>query len=548
VRHLLVAVPRLHFASLRGQLFAAFVAVLLLSLALTAGTFWVQIRLYDTQQVQSELQAVAPTVFTTVKNTLVRYWQTAQTTNSTLQVSLQSLRAAMAASARAAGVRVVLVDYCNHIAIDTGSTVPLVALPSAQVQSACSPLVDDAAKGPRVVDLEPNSSLTRQTTNLPGGRTFYLAFAAPSILAYAAQETPIPPLLVRTIIIAKSPAGVDQNALSSILPRLVAAGIFAVILSLLVVLLIVRAVTRPLRSITMASERMARGDYDQRVPVRGTDEVGQLAESFNRMASEVSAAREMQRQFIANVSHDLKTPLTSILGFSQILADSEQVAADPTQRRAVQVIFEEARRLQRLTLDLLDLSRLEAHQLQLRHGACDVNDLAGQVFGRYAQLPANAALHFLDERVAGPLWVWGDADRLIQVLVNLLDNAVKFCDPGGRVAIHTQRRDDQAVLTVANTGAGIAAEDLTRVFQRFYRTDHSRATRTGGTGLGLAIVRELVSAHGGQVEARSGGDGWTRFVVSLPLMVGAIDPPPLPLEEPRQTTGGRTDTGEIRAS
>jgi signal transduction histidine kinase len=104
----------------------------------------------------------------------------------------------------------------------------------------------------------------------------------------------------------------------------------------------------------------------------------------------------------------------------------------------------------------------------------------------------------------------------MQALVNLLDNAVKFCDPKGSVALRTERRGTAAVLTVANTGVAIDPEDLTRVFQRFYRTDHSRATRTGGTGLGLAIVREVVAAHGGQIEARSDDDGWTRFVMSLP--------------------------------
>jgi signal transduction histidine kinase len=264
---------------------------------------------------------------------------------------------------------------------------------------------------------------------------------------------------------------------------------------------------------------MAGGDYDQRVPESREDEVGQLARSFNRMASEVSTAREMQRQLIANVSHDLKTPLTSIVGFSQILADSDGVTSDPTQRRAVQVIGEEARRLQRLTQDLLDLSRLEAGQLKLRREAVDLNALAGDALARYMHLPSNAAIDWRDQRSQGSLVVSGDADRLMQVLVNLLDNAVKFCEPGGSVAVSTARLDHMATITVANTGVGIASEDLSRVFQRFYRADHSRAATTGGTGLGLAIVREIVDAHSGGVRAHSDGDGWIRFVVSLPLQV-----------------------------
>jgi signal transduction histidine kinase len=260
---------------------------------------------------------------------------------------------------------------------------------------------------------------------------------------------------------------------------------------------------------------MAGGDYDQRVPDAGDDEVGQLARSFNRMAMEVSSAREHQRQFIANVSHDLKTPLTSILGFSQILKEADG-ATSPMQQRAAQVINEEARRLQRLTVDLLDLSRLEAGQLQMRFAVCDLNALAGEALLRYAELPDNATISFLDQRMPGILAVHGDADRLTQVLVNLIDNAVKFCDPHGSVAVVTARAGTYVDVTVANTGAGIDEEDLGRVFQRFYRADHSRAIRTGGAGLGLAIVREIVAAHGGRVDAHSGADGWTRFTVRLP--------------------------------
>jgi signal transduction histidine kinase len=500
---------RLRFASLRRRLLAAFIGVLFLSLALTAAIFWLQIRVYDVQQVQSDLGTSAPTVLTRVKQQLESYWQT--------NLPEAKLRTQLANFARTSGVRVILTDFCNHVAIDTAYSGDLVALPRTRVLPNCSPALADpaAASGrPHSLFLEPGGDQVRQTGSLPGGGTwYYRAYIAPTFQPYAPSQGQSLPLQARTIIIAKSPGAVEQDALGNVLPKLAAAGIFAVALTLVVVVLLVGAIIRPIRMITAASERMARGDYDQRVPETGADEVGQLARSFNRMAGEVNNAREMQRRFLANVSHDLKTPLTSILGFSQILAEE---SAGPTQQRAAQVINEEARRLQRLTLDLLELSRLESGRLQLRRTILDLNDLAGRALAPYAELPANAALHFLDQRAAGPLWISGDGDRLMQALVNLLDNAVKFCDPKGSVALRTERRGTAAVLTVANTGVAIDPEDLTRVFQRFYRTDHSRATRTGGTGLGLAIVREVVAAHGGQVEARSDDDGWTRFVMSLP--------------------------------
>lgn len=499
--------------SLRSTLFVAFAGVLVLSLVLTAASFWLQITLLDAQRVRTDLLRVSPSVKTSVSRLLVGYWTSGpdgeRPSDAATLARLTVLRHDLAVAARPTGVRVLLTDYCTNVAIDTASAEPL-RMRSERDSPWCR-VLDDAGTGPQSI---PASLAIRLSVNrvqeavLPqSGTTLYLAFQPPGIGTAS--------LPVRDIILAKSPGSATADALGSILPRLAAAGTIAIGLTLLVVLLIVRAITSPLRTITLASERMARGDYDQRVPEGGADEVGQLARSFNRMASEVGAAREHQRQFIANVSHDLKTPLTSILGFSQILAESEAVAADPSGQRAVQVIGEEARRLQRLTRDLLDLSRLEAGQLQMRRGLCDLDALAGEALRRYAELPTNISLTFLDCRAPGPLLVLGDPDRLMQVLVNLLDNAVKFCDPGGHVALETRRSSGQATLTVANTGAGIASEDLARVFQRFYRTDHSRATRTGGTGLGLAIVREIVDAHGGSIVARSDPDGWTRFTLTL---------------------------------
>lgn len=513
--------------SLRSTLFAAFAGVLVLSLVLTAASFWLQISLLDAQRVRTDLLRVSPSVKTSVNRLLVGYWTSGpdgeRPSDETTLARLTALRRDLAAAARPTGVRVLLTDYCTNVAIDSASAAPL-RMRSERDSPWCR-VLDDAGTGPqpRPVPLAIRLSvhLVQEATLPQSGTTLYLAFQPPGIMANISAQAGATLLLVRDIILAKSPGSVTADALGSILPRLAVAGAVAIGLTLLVVLLIVRAITRPLRTITLASERMARGDYDQRVPEGGADEVGQLARSFNRMASEVGAAREHQRQFIANVSHDLKTPLTSILGFSQILAESDAVTTDPSGRRAVQVINEEARRLQRLTRDLLDLSRLEAGQLPMRHGLCDLDALAGEALRRYAELPPNLSLTFLDRRAPGPLLVHGDPDRLMQVLVNLLDNAVKFCDPRGQVALETRQSSGEATLTVANTGAGIAPADLARVFQRFYRSDHSRSTRTGGTGLGLAIVREIVGAHGGSIDAHSDQDGWTRFALTLPVVASA---------------------------
>jgi len=305
----------------------------------------------------------------------------------------------------------------------------------------------------------------------------------------------------------------------SVVTRLALAGAIAVVVSSLAALVALRTITRPLHAMTLASERMAAGDYDQQVAgVDSADEVGQLARSFNRMAYEVKRVREMHRQFIANVSHDLRSPLTSIIGFSQVLTDDAAIA--PAQRRSAEIINGEAQRLYRLTMDLLDLSRLEAGRLPLSRRHLDLNVALHDVAARYHALPDKRGVRFAESLCAEPLPVLGDPDRLTQVAVNLLDNALKFCNPGGEVRLTTARQGGSAVVEVYNSGAGIAPEDLPHVFDRFYRGDHPRAQRTGGSGIGLAIVRELVHAHGGMVTASSELGCGTAMAVRLPLVAG----------------------------
>jgi signal transduction histidine kinase len=243
--------------------------------------------------------------------------------------------------------------------------------------------------------------------------------------------------------------------------------------------------------------------------------VGQLARAFNHMASEVKRVREMQRQFVANVSHDLRSPLTSIIGFSQALTDDATIT--PQQRRAAEIINHEAERLYRLTRDLLDLSRLEAGRLPLSRRPLDLNDVLRDVATRYHAQPDGRGTRFVEELCGDPLPVLGDPDRLAQVVGNLLDNALKFCTPGGEVRLRSARQGGIGVVEVYNSGAGIPPGELPRVFDRFYRGDHSRAQQTGGSGIGLAIVRELVHAHGGEVTPSSEVGVGTTMTVRLPL-------------------------------
>ena len=308
-------------------------------------------------------------------------------------------------------------------------------------------------------------------------------------------------------------------------PLLLAGGI-GLGLSALLAWLISRSVARPLQQVADAAHAIAQGDYRQTVPVSGPTEVRHLGQDFNTMAHQVQASRDAQRDFVANVSHELKTPLTSIQGYSQAILDG--TAADPeTVRRSTGIIHDEAERMGRMVTELLDLARIESGQAVMRREPVNPKPLLENIVEGF-HLRAEEAKVTLTSQIGDLPSVIGDGDRLAQVFANLLDNAIKHTPLGGKVMVTAnlvtpsgvQRRrktGSRAVeVAVSDSGTGIPPEDLTRVFERFYQVDKSRV-HTGSVGLGLAIAREIVEAHGGSIEAESIVGLGTRFVVVLPV-------------------------------
>lgn len=326
-----------------------------------------------------------------------------------------------------------------------------------------------------------------------------------------------------------------------LLPPLLQAGGAALLLALLLSYWVARWVAAPLQRMAAASHRAAEGRFERLRP-EGPQEVQALAQAFNEMNERVQASQQSQRDFVANVSHELKTPLTSIQGFSQAILDG--AASSPAELdQAARIIHSEAGRMHRLVLELLDLARFDAGTAHLEMIALD---LAGLVEGAAAQfqpaaLKAGIQLEVQTEAVPA---VKGDADRLSQVLTNLVDNALKFTPPGGQVKVRLVRRDGQAAVSVADSGPGIAAGERGRIFERFYQTDKARPGRDPkaaeaqegtmeagslgpeqagakpaghGYGLGLAIAREIVLAHRGTLEIENNLPHGSVFVVKLPF-------------------------------
>jgi two-component system OmpR family sensor kinase len=298
---------------------------------------------------------------------------------------------------------------------------------------------------------------------------------------------------------------------------LLQAGLIGLVLAIGLAVLIAGSVARPLNRMGQAARRMAGGDYDQRVPVQGPREVRTLAASFNDMAGRVAVSQQAQRDFLANVSHDLRTPLTSIQGFSQAIV--EGVTSDPeSAQRAAQIIHDEAGRMNRMVESLLDLARIEAGQLDFKAHAVGLGDLLQNVGDSLSVKARDKGLRLTLEIPPGLPRIAGDGDRLAQVFVNLLDNAVKHTPAGGQITLRAETDPNGVTISVQDTGVGIPPDDLPRVFERFYQVDKSRKSdRRSGMGLGLAITRQIVEAHGGVIRVASAVGKGTTFTVWLPL-------------------------------
>jgi len=293
------------------------------------------------------------------------------------------------------------------------------------------------------------------------------------------------------------------------------AALLALGLSLLLAFMIARWIAAPLQGITDASRSLGEGRMSQIEP-RGPREVQDLAQAFNQMSSQVHASRQSQRDFVANVSHELKTPITSIQGFAQAILDGTAKGGESLSQ-AAQVIYNEAGRMHRLVLDLLDLARLDAGNVQLEYRAIDMGQLLYEVGERFVPQAKEAEVTLTNQVEEVPS-ISGDYDRLVQVFSNLVENALKFTPAGGEVRLSARRANGALLATVSDTGPGIHPEEAARIFERFYQVDKSRSGGRGrGAGLGLPIAQQIVQAHGGEIRVESQPGRGSAFVVRLPL-------------------------------
>jgi len=346
-------------------------------------------------------------------------------------------------------------------------------------------------------DIPPKLSATELSDAVPlevGGKTVgYLHFLPPGQSDLTAAE---------------------QAFLQKVNLSILQAGLIAAILGLVFGIVVARGLSAPLQSLSAAARRIARGELGQRVPESGSQEIADLAHSFNEMAAALAEAERLRQNLVADVAHELRTPLTVLQGNLRAILDGVY----QLDKAEIIRLYDQTRHLIRLVNDLRDLTQAEAGQLTLNCVPVDLNTLANDTISLFEPVAAAENITLRTDLPADLPPVSADSARLSQVLHNLLANAIRHTPAEGSVTLRGGSDAASVWLAVSDTGEGIASEDLPHVFDRFYRADRARARSTGGSGLGLAIARAIIAAHGGEISAASdgiAGHGST-FTIRLP--------------------------------
>ena len=295
---------------------------------------------------------------------------------------------------------------------------------------------------------------------------------------------------------------------------LISAAVVLVIASIAVYFISVQLV-KPLRQMSEAAKKFGRGEFDTRLEVTSYDEMGQLAMSLNQMAQSLSTTESARRSFTANISHELKTPMTTISGFVDGILDG--TIPPEKQRHYLTIVSEETKRLSRLVRTMLNLSRIEAGEMQMKRTKFNIVDTICQTVFLFEKQIEEKHLEVrgLDHE---KVMVEADPDLMYQVVYNLTENAVKFVNDGGYLAFDFSSDAKHIYVSVKNSGTGLTKEEIPKIFDRFYKTDRSRGLDKNGVGLGLYIVRSIVSLHGGEIIVRSTEGEFVEFMFSLPYM------------------------------
>ena len=383
----------------------------------------------------------------------------------------------------------------KSLELATGSRIYYVGVPPFPGEKSGLPTLPESK-----IDWQSGEMLTFEFVP-PGARNVFIAVAAP----VEPRKTP-----VGAIVVARQKTDISASVWS-LIRRLAVAGVFGLFVAAVLAVYVSRRLVRPVLGLSHAADEVAAGRYDTPVPERGAGEIGHLADRFSEMAARLAEAETHERNFLMSVSHELRTPLTAIRG--HVSAILEGVVDDPeTQALSLGVVEAEAQRLERLVGDIIDLAKLDTHRFTVHHEEVDLGQLVQQAYETFGD---EARRHKIDYRLTineSPVIV-SDGDRVLQIVANLLSNAIRATRNGGVVDVELAQTDDSVRIRVRDTGPGISLEQRELIFRPFV------SGSDGGTGLGLTIARELAVALGGRLELESTVGIGSLFELVLPLAV-----------------------------
>lgn len=299
------------------------------------------------------------------------------------------------------------------------------------------------------------------------------------------------------------------------LSRGILTGAFSgVVLATIAAVILSRRITKPLEQLTAATHKLAQGNFGHQVKVNTDDEIGDLAAAFNKMSTDLARANQLRQQMTADIAHDLRTPLTVIAGYTEALSDGK-FEGDPA---IYHVMHEQVTHLQHLITDLRTLSLADAGELKLTTQKVPPRMLLERTAVAYVQQADEKGVQLRVDAAENLPFITVDVERMVQVLNNLVSNALRFTPEGGTIRLTADVNNTNMLLTVEDTGIGISPAELPNIFERTYRTDGSRQRSSGESGLGLAIVKSIVEAHGGQVGVVSAVGKGSTFTIQLPLL------------------------------
>ena len=319
--------------------------------------------------------------------------------------------------------------------------------------------------------------------------------------------------IIGVVIISANTKDID-NFMSMVMQIFFLAAIATLSMSILAIGVFSYNMVKPLRQMSTAAKQFGKGDFSVRVSATGNDEIKELATAFNNMAESLSASETTRKSFVANVSHELKTPMTTIAGFIDGILDG--TIPPEKQNHYLHIVSDEIKRLSRLVRSMLNLSRIDSGELKLNYQTFDLLDVLVNVIITFEQEIDRKGIDIKGLDMITPKSVYGDKDLLHQVVYNLVENAVKFTNDGGYIEFNIIESLERFDFMIKNSGMGIGASEIEHVFERFYKTDKSRSKDKKGLGLGLYLVRSIIRLHGGDISAKSNVGEYTEFDFYIP--------------------------------